>query len=183
MKPVTALAKPRPRREKFPGLIEKETRLSIGGLLIGRKSRFRGIVKKGAKIGWIGAGAGFAARLVFTQNPSALTVRDIALGYSAGVLAGILLGVKVRSSQIRNVTERVGERLFTESQKNSDMKAFLKRHKFVIIGKKGEIVGTNLPRSKTLWFGRYRLETAKILSDYYAKSRTAREERGLYVKE
>ena len=69
----------------------------------------------------------------------------------------------------RKLTFRVGAELYKEIQlkNNAELEQFLKKHRYVLIDRKGRITGTNSGRK--FGFGRIRLETEKILNGKYAE--------------
>ncbi len=111
-----------------------------------------------AVIGIGGAGAG-----VFTLFKPTLK-HALAAAIAAGLPAGTAKYMQ-ESRKVKEATKRVQKVLVDEAQENPDLVKFLKKYKYVIIDRNGNIAGTNMPR--LLGIGRIRLSAKKIIEGKY----------------
>ncbi len=105
---------------------------------------------------------------VFKKNPELLKEIGFLIGIVSSVGVGWAGFTSKRNERVRKATLNVGKALSKEARKNRALREFLEKHRFVIIGAGGRLIGTESAGEK-LPFVRMRLESKKILSGEYSK--------------
>lgn len=86
--------------------------------------------------------------------------------FAATGIASAALAQGLMAPEIRKATYKVGSALHNEAKVNGQLRQFLQQNKYVVIDRKGRLVGLQNKRKLRL-FGRIRLESEKILNGEY----------------
>ncbi|MDD5162975.1 MAG: hypothetical protein PHD95_02090 [Candidatus ainarchaeum sp.] len=97
---------------------------------------------------------------------SGVGIQHHAIAKGAQAVANAMIFQMVAVNGIRSATKFVGKELSKEALQNQDLKTFLQSYKFVIIDRKGRIRGTD-QKQVLQGVGRIRLETSRILNNWY----------------
>ncbi|MFH0715063.1 MAG: hypothetical protein V1977_04890 [Candidatus Diapherotrites archaeon] len=152
----------KPRR--FSGIIEGRGLAAIERLKQERVERVKGMKDSAKYYSKTGGFLGTVAAL--TYNPSFREgVSLVATITAGGAIGGAAQEFANQAKKVNKATKLVGRGIGEEAQKNQNLYAFLKKHRYVYIDKKGRVIGTN--RGRILWMGRMRLDTRKILLNEY----------------
>lgn len=145
-------------RKKLPfvGTLADDSRKAITDLDSGRKVR-RDITIAGA-FGGFGSG-GFG---ISFKGP----VREATLRTVTATIGGLFGFTYASKTYVKDATLKVGKALAKEIGTNIGLKRFLESYKYIYLDRKGHIIGTNKNRKLKL-FGRFRLESKKILDGKY----------------
>ncbi len=137
---------------------------NVDSLLVKRSEKPSAALRGTKIVAGIGASSSFAAALC--ANPSFREGIAIigSVTFVSAVMGGIT-GFANKSKEVARATHLVGKGLAQEAIQNKKLNKLLNHYKYVIVNKKGSIVGTN--RKRFLGIGRLRLDNKKIVLGEY----------------